>query len=323
MHQIKTVPEDFIVEEILDYKSAAEGKHALFLLKKKDADTMFALDLIAKKARIRTKDIGYCGLKDKKAVTTQYISVPSSKKKKLDSLSFDENITLSQVDIIGEPLHLGDLTGNRFTITVRNLDAEMKLQNPRTIPNLFGEQRFSTQNAKVGRALIKKDFACAAELLESDGRYGSMITAMRAKEPNNYIGMLQVVPKHLLKFMIHAYQSLLWNKTAAAMANDGCEQQDIPLVGFSTRLQDPARRYYRSIMKEESVSPRDFIIRQLPDITSEGDERKLYMDVSDFSYTFSEDEMNKGKKKCSLSFMLKKGSYATTLIDWLFGQERS
>jgi len=74
-------------------------------------------------------------------------------------------------------------------------------------------------------------------------------------------------------------------------------------------------RQTAAALEKEGINHNDFIIRQLPDITPEGELRKAFVDVKDFSLSAPEqDELNQGKKKVTAQFFLPKGSYATMVV---------
>ena len=68
-------PEDFIVEELPLYEPSRTGTHTYFAIRKRNLSTMEAINRIAQELQVHTRDIGYAGLKDRKAVTTQVLSV--------------------------------------------------------------------------------------------------------------------------------------------------------------------------------------------------------------------------------------------------------
>ncbi|MCB4750964.1 MAG: tRNA pseudouridine(13) synthase TruD, partial [Sulfurovum sp.] len=67
---------DFTVEEIPLYEFSGEGEHLVLKIRKKEMTTWEMLDAISTHLGIRRRDIGYAGLKDKHAMTIQYISLP-------------------------------------------------------------------------------------------------------------------------------------------------------------------------------------------------------------------------------------------------------
>jgi tRNA pseudouridine13 synthase len=344
MVMIKAIPEDFTVEELLP-KGFIKKKsdYKVLLLTKRDANTEDKLQEIAHKLHIPRRMIGSCGNKDKNAVTRQYITIKNS-------LWKDKGIEgLTPAGYSDEPLALGKNTANAFTITVRDLD-EAELDNVRhtsnikrlttnhfrhdTIPNYFDEQRFSKNNAEIGRSIIKKDFAGASSLI-----FGT--------PQENPIANLRTIPQKQLLMYVHAYQSLLWNKTAITFLSlkglaaskgrmmpysqgqlffpDGkIADTKIPLIGFGTSIEGiknaRIKNIITGILSEENITPRDFIIRQMPEITSEGGMRPLLIAVTKLRMgKLLPDELHPGKKKQTLSFAIPKGSYATIVVKAFIG----
>ena len=120
MYQIKSNPEDFLVEEIPDYTLSDSGQYIICLMEKTNYTTIRALEQLAKSLNIRLKDIGFAGTKDKNAITRQYISIRNSRKEAIENISL-KDIHLQFIGYSKEPLSLGNLKGNRFTITIRDL----------------------------------------------------------------------------------------------------------------------------------------------------------------------------------------------------------
>jgi len=175
--KIKTYPEDFIVREKIPKSIFKGNKCLIYLLKKRNWETMAAVKEIAKRAAIDYKFIGFAGTKDRHAVTYQYISICSENleeiKRRLDSLKI-QDISLKFVGY-GKRLKLGMLLGNYFQIIVRDIDTETALERTKEIlaelklkggfPNYFGYQRFGERrviNHEVGKLLLKGKFEEAA-----------------------------------------------------------------------------------------------------------------------------------------------------------------
>jgi tRNA(Glu) U13 pseudouridine synthase TruD len=73
------------------------------------------------------------------------------------------------------------------------------------------------------------------------------------------------------------------------------------------------------IMEKENINFQDFVIRAIPDLSSAGTERKLYVEIKDLKIgELENDELNIGMKKIKVSFSLGKGSYATEVIKAMF-----
>ena len=326
MYILKQTPEDFIVIEENDF-NLCDGKYSLIKLKKTNYDTIKALGVIANILHKPLKTIGFAGNKDKYAVTEQFITIENITKEKIESLVL-KDIELTYIGQIKNRINLGDLKNNKFIITIRNLDSDFKLKtnDPKLIPNYFGEQRFSENNSGVGKFIIKNDFKSAVELiLKGSGQAEEEIKEHLDENPNDYIGAFQKLPFKVQKLYVHAYQSDLWNQAVKTYleSHPKTDNIEIPIFGFETEFDnDDIEDIYDEILDKEDISQRDFIIRSIPNLTTEGTSRSIFMEVSEFSVSKLEiDELNtenKDKKKIRLEFKLNKGCYATTLIEYLF-----
>lgn len=318
MYIIKQIPEDFLVWEIPRIKKEKEGDYAYFWLRKRDYNTIDAVKMISEKLKLPMKNIGFAGTKDKMAITEQVISIRGINAERAkaicEKLSF-KNIELSYISQGKKPVSLGDLKGNKFKITVRNLPEKLEIKNIDKIPNFFGPQRFSENNAEIGRAIVKKNFKKAFDMINQ-----SYVKEYLEEHPGDFIGAIRQIPLRLRRMYVNAYQSFLWNKTAEAyLKTDYSEKKMIHLIGFATELKDNAvDEIEKDIMEEEGIILRDFIIPQMPELSSEGGERELFAAVENFDIKYETDELNKDKYKAAVSFLLPKGSYATAVIETLF-----
>ena len=354
MYKIKQLPEDFIVREINDIKFNDSGQYCYFALKKKNYNTLKAIQKIAEKLRINEKNIGFAGNKDKNALTQQVISIYGGNKN-IETIKL-KDIELKYIGKGNEKIYLGNLKSNEFIITIRNLeknDAEKikeKLKKGQIfIPNYFGEQRFSNNNPLIGKAIIKNNFKEAIDLiLKSNSDYNEKIEQHLQKQKNDFVVALKLIPFRLLKLYIHSYQSFLFNKaleqyTKSNKNNEKSYNKElinnekinndnlindkkllinvkIPLIGFATELGNKKiEKIIKKILEQEQISPRDFIIRQIPDLSQEGSERNAFINISDFKIiNIEKDELNKNKEKITVKFSLPKVSFATVLVDYLF-----
>ena len=155
MYQIKQFLQDFVVNEISNVNMQENGQYAYFNLKKADYSTVRVLEILSEKLNIPLKNFGFAGNKDKIAVTEQKISIFRGSK------SF-ENIKLIGIELkyLGNgknPISLGDLEGNEFTITIRNLDDEEidKIKNIQVPIIGFNFEINSIKNIKL-KNIIKK-----------------------------------------------------------------------------------------------------------------------------------------------------------------------
>ncbi len=308
MYKIKQEPEDFVVKEISNVDVKDKGRYTYFILKKRDYTSEKAIQNIANYLHIPRKSFGYAGNKDRRAVTEQLCSV----------LGSIRNLELKDIsaNVIGKgdkPVSLGDLEGNEFKIIVR--DAAKKPKKIKSMVNYFDEQRFSSNNVAIGKNIVKKDFKGAVGIIANGNDFISNKIKEHLKDnPNDNVGALMIIPKKILMLYVHSYQSFIWNKTAEYF-DKGKKNIKIPIIGFDTEFKDgKIKNVVENIIKEENISLRDFIMRQMPALSSPGGERDLFVDVKNLKI----DKINKGEYK--ISFFLPKASYATLVIKNIFGK---
>jgi tRNA pseudouridine13 synthase len=167
--KLRSVPEDFIVEEIpLPEKGKTTGPYLICRLTKKNWELQHAIKEIAKRLGISHRRIGWAGTKDRNAVTHQMISLYKVSADQVSRLRL-KDITLEPVGQENEALSLGDLTGNRFTILIRDAAPDKLEERVRAtsemvsegIPNYFGLQRFGATRPVthlVGENILRRDF---------------------------------------------------------------------------------------------------------------------------------------------------------------------
>jgi tRNA pseudouridine13 synthase len=317
-------PQDFVVDEISGISLETSGEYLVFRMRKENYTTENACRQVAQSLGISRKCIGYAGSKDSRAQTSQNISIRSVSRGHVENLIL-KDISLEFLGHRTDPLSLGDLEGNKFDITIRNIT-----ESPRCISrmlNLFGKQRFSINNSAVGKAIVKREFKKAAELVCASSEYDkAMIENHLAKNENDYVGALKRIPWKNLQLYVHAFQSSMWNQAAEKYSeNDRSTEATIPLLGFSTTfIDEEVRQLCNDILANEDVSLSDFVIRAIPDLTSDGGERKVYAEIKNLEIgELEEDNLNPGMKKCRVTFSLGKGSYATQAIKEMFSNTSS
>lgn len=160
--QLRTDPQDFLVEEDLGFAPAGTGSHVLVKVRKVNANTQWVARELARFAGCRPEEVGYAGLKDRRAVAIQWLSVPRPRIP-IDWLSARAtDYEVLEAHPHTRKLPRGALAGNRFTIRLRPAQlsaAELTaLLRPRLesiirrgVPNYFGPQRFGRRGANLER----------------------------------------------------------------------------------------------------------------------------------------------------------------------------
>ena len=164
---MKFEPEDFIVEEIPLYEPSRSGIHTFFAIRKRSLTTYDAINRIARELHVNHRSIGYAGLKDKHAITTQVLSVEGIPPEQVLKLKVPQ-IQILWAERHSHKLRVGHLQANRFEITLRYAspqtlpDVEKKMAQLSTegVPNRYGEQRFGNKQDShlIGKALLNKDW---------------------------------------------------------------------------------------------------------------------------------------------------------------------
>lgn len=152
----RTVPEDFQVDEDLGLELAGSGEHLYVQLRKRGQNTLWLARELARFCGVRDFDVGYSGLKDRQAVTTQWFSVYLPKGLQRDLAAFrPEGVELLDAQWHSHKLKAGMHRSNHFVIRLRNLSAPVDHrleQVAEGVPNYFGEQRFGIDGGNLEQA---------------------------------------------------------------------------------------------------------------------------------------------------------------------------
>ncbi len=354
MPRIKQVPEDFVVREIFKKKVSKDeerGFYVWFTLKKTNWDIFRALKLLSRKLGVSIKRFGYAGVKDKRAITYQRISVWNVPTERLKEIRI-KDLELSDFEKKKERINLGDLRANSFEIVIRDIDSNERERAEKNLEilkkngfiNYFGEQRFGIRNNThlVGKEILKnrlKEAVWTYLIHEGDENEGARkfrenlrktkdfklglkecpwnlkneIVLMNhlAKKPNDYAGALREIPKKFRRMFVHAYQSYLWNEIAKSS-----KESKIPIIGFQTDLAKyKIKKQIEKILNREKLETTDFRIKSMPELSGEGGERERTVKAKKMKWEFEKDEKNENRLKCVLEFEIPRGSYATVLIN--------
>jgi tRNA pseudouridine13 synthase len=316
----KSSKESFIVDEQTDITFSGKGKFLILHVQKENLSTWDLVDLLSEKCSIDKQLIGYAGLKDKYATTTQYISIPFEHKKSLKFIN-DSRVTILKTYLHDQALKIGSLTGNHFTITLENVDniSAGKLEKifrkiqKEGIPNYFGYQRFgeTLESINEGKEIIEEDKF--------------------------------VADKRLKKFFINAYSSHLFNAWLAKRIKLQQNEKNVHpfklLAGdvfleiqngktfIPTKLETVTKKMLEKSIVPTGLIPGRNIIRasdKASEIEMPFDEIAFYNQGyrraaiifpthDKFTYDYSNQHL-------TLEFTLPKSSYATVLLETLAGR---
>jgi tRNA pseudouridine13 synthase len=170
--KLKSVAEDFIVEENIALEFSGEGEHCWLYIRKRGCNTDWVAQQLAAYCGVKKMAVSYAGLKDRHAVTSQWFSVqlpgkPTPEWQEFES-SFsrpgsDENLEVLQCFRHNKKLQRGALKSNTFRVTLRELSdsSENMLDSLKQrcdqiakygVPNYFGAQRFGRNRNNLEQA---------------------------------------------------------------------------------------------------------------------------------------------------------------------------
>jgi tRNA pseudouridine13 synthase len=148
--RLRSEPEDFIVEEQLGFAPAGAGQHVLLKVRKRNANTQWVARELARLCGCRPADVGYAGLKDRRAVAVQWFTVPQSRRSPQEWAAVrGGEYQVLEAHRHSRKLPRGALAGNGFVIRVRGVDVDdasladrLGAIGVRGVPSYFGPQRF-------------------------------------------------------------------------------------------------------------------------------------------------------------------------------------
>lgn len=190
---LRAEPEDFQVEERLGFTPSGEGEHLFLLVRKRNQNTAWVASQLARAADVREDAVSYAGLKDRRAVTTQWFSVhiPDRHLPSLASV-WSEDIELLEQTWNNRKLRRGAHQGNVFVITLRDvtgdreqLEQRLRVIGEQGVPNYIGPQRFGHGNANLvaGETLLRGPVR-----RRLNNREGLMVSAVRSALFNRVLG---------------------------------------------------------------------------------------------------------------------------------------
>lgn len=252
--KLKQQPEDFRVEELTAATAGEAGAFAFYRLDKTGWTTPDALAAVRRRWQIDFRRLSYGGLKDRHAVTSQYLTVFRGPKRNLAH----ERIAVTYLGQRPEPYTSADIAANRFAVTIRGMSDTAVSHAERTLaevgaaglPNYFDDQRFGSvgdppefvaKEMVFGRFenALKLALAAPYEFDRADARREKQLLrghwgdwpGLKAKlpkgharslvdylvtHPTDFKGAVARLRPELQGLYLSAYQSYLWNRMLAA-----------------------------------------------------------------------------------------------------------
>jgi len=341
-YKLKQIPSDFLVSESLilprEYINidSINTKFDYYRLTKCGYTTFTVIETIASECKINAKDIGYAGLKDEDGLTDQYISIPDKSiqthlEEINNSLFIEHNkfIQLTHYGKGGKPIAIGDLCGNTFQVTIRNLPFEVanKIYEHKYYSvcfiNYYGLQRFGLPNAKkdthlIGQHFLQSDYTTALELLKKQ-------PSNQGEQARQHIGDAKLffarLDPRIEAFYRNSFHSFKWNEEIKKYLIEICSSEYIEKNEGDISYIYPLQRKANIDMLQNYPELQYLKVRvkgeQLVNIHSN---RQTIIQANLSCLDISADECNKDAYCCKIMFFLPSGCYATIFIEQLLDE---
>lgn len=329
--QLRATPDHFLVEEIALYVPHGDGQHLYVNLTKVGKTTKEIQEQLAHLFRLRPGEVSFAGMKDKHARTTQTFSLnvghqpPSTVEQyiadSIQRIRDNLNVEVHWANLHRNKLRLGHLLGNRFVITITNLEQGLDESVGRAqaiinemarlgVPNFFGPQRFGAtgSNVRQGMAMLMGERNKSARWLRR-----LLATAYQSYLCNRYLARRLEMGafSHLLTGDVakkHATGGM-FAVTDAAVEQPRYAAQEIsftaPMYGSKMWAATAAAAELEAeILAESPVTPEHFDAFGV-----EGTRRLGRLLLPDCTV-----EANAALQGVTISFSLPKGAFATTIL---------
>jgi tRNA pseudouridine13 synthase len=315
--RMRSTLEDFRVDEVLGFAADGDGPHVLLLVEKRGANTHWVADQLARHAGVSGREVGYAGLKDRHAVTTQHFTLPLDRKPEpdWDALGIPD-IRVLKSERHRRKLKTGSLEGNRFRITLRELSGPASLLVPkleaiksRGVPNYFGEQRFGRGAANIQKA----EAALSGKLRIHDRRlFSLLLSTARSLIFNDLLSARveasnwdHVLPGEVL--MLDGSHSVFRAMEGDAELPERLAKCDVHPTGPLWGRGEPMTSGEVQTLEAEVAARHPDLTKGLAKVGVDMARRSLRLAVRDFAWQTEGDAL-------ILEFFLPAGAYATTVL---------
>jgi len=313
---LKSRPEDFRVIEELGFEPGGNGEHLFLWIEKTAMSTHELIEQVASDFSIPPKHIGYSGLKDKQAVTRQWLSLHLPGQQALFKLPRVDRYQLLDHGWHHRKLRPGSHRFNHFEVLLRDVEQmpdsalkQLRLIGEQGIANYFGVQRFGRNQDNVEQALKQLDRRKLGR-----NKKGLYLSSLRSYLFNRILserisrghwhnplpgdvfmlrGTHSIFSENLDSELIQRFQSQDISSTASLYGSGQCQLSGSPLK-----------------IENQVFSEREDITRCLDRHGTKRQMRALRVSVGDFSYRHDRVEKN-----LLLKLRLPAGCYMTTLLD--------
>jgi tRNA pseudouridine13 synthase len=318
--QFKSAAEDFQVTEILGYEPIGEGEHIYLWVRKTGLNTAYLAEQIAKFTRLPLRAVTYAGRKDKHAQTEQWFSVHLPGKGEFDWTQFNEpGAQILKSIRHNKKLRTGVLKGNRFNITLRQLNStsgineRLQLIKLSGVPNYYGSQRFgSTQHDPRGGNLVLAEKMMSGESIRNRNKRSMAISALRSWLFNEMLNsrlqndcLNKPLPGDVMQ--LSGSNSFFCAELIDNNIIQRIAQRDIylsaPLWGKGTLASQSEALQFEQNSAQQHIT----VTQTLEDLGLNQERRAINLFPNDLEWTWADDTLN-------LIFTLPAGTFATSVL---------
>lgn len=303
--KLKVKPEHFIVKEDLGFEFKGSGEHLMLKIRKTGENTSFVANELAKFMGVKSKDIGWAGLKDRHAVTEQWLSVHLPKGDVSELSLFSQrhpSVEILEFTRHDKKLRPGDLQGNFFEITLTEVsdtaevEARLSKVSEHGVPNYYGEQRF--------------------------GRNGNNVSEARRWGREN----VRTRNQNKRSLYLSAARSWIFNQIVSNRIDQGCF--DAPIEGDMVILDGKVQAFEQDFdaitaalagdnalpttgaaleLEQEVIDVETDLMALIRGNRMRHDRREISLQPSEFSWSVEQDEV-------TVCFWLSSGNFATSIF---------
>jgi len=305
-----------------------------YIMEKCGYTTFDAVELLAQSMGLEKDDIGYAGLKDEDGITEQIISLTKklppenvTKFNQYYNQGKEKYIFLVYKGCGHAPMQIGRLHGNAFRITIRRLPGAMVQAMERFSKiqcfflNYYDTQRFGIPGFpqvahQIGEKLLEKDYHGALEYFAVSGNAEAADLYGHVENPQAFFQALDIRKQ---TFFMNAFSSFQWNRRLGELLRKICGEETIVASDGDILFHfAPEQGKVIQLLARCADLPYVKYVNRMGKVGEKLSYRPTVVQAFFEEVKVEEDELHQGFHKCTFSFFLPSGCYATMAVkQWM------